>query len=75
MEGVVAGLERLADDLGTSVERFLGDTSRFSHGTTIGTNLVVERNGADVRLLATRGHGDALAMMRAMAVRPAPPRM
>jgi len=37
---------------------------RFGHGTTIGTNAVLERSGARVGLVATAGHADALAMMR-----------
>ena len=64
VDGVLDGLSRLAEAAGTSVEGLLTETTRLSHGTTIGTNLVVERKGANVRLLATRGHGDALAMMR-----------
>src|SRR3977135_3912032 len=42
----------------------LASTSRFSHGTTIGTNAVLERRGARVGPITTAGHGDALAMMR-----------
>ena len=64
VDGVMAGLERLAEEAGSSVDELLADADRLSHGTTIGTNLVVERNGARVGLLATRGHGDALIMMR-----------
>jgi N-methylhydantoinase A len=64
VEGVLNGLEILAAQGEMSVEEMLAQTERFSHGTTIGTNLVVERNGAKVGLLATKGHGDALMMMR-----------
>src|SRR5262249_55294968 len=34
------------------------------HGTTIGTNAVLERTGARVGVITTAGHGDALAIMR-----------
>lgn len=64
VEGVLNGLEILAAQARMSVDEMLARTERFSHGTTIGTNLVVERNGAKVGLLATKGHGDALMMMR-----------
>ena len=64
VDGVMNGLSRLAEEAGTSSADLLAETERFSHGTTIGTNLVVERKGAEVMLLATRGHGDALTMMR-----------
>ncbi|EFC83487.1 5-oxoprolinase (ATP-hydrolyzing) [Parafrankia sp. EUN1f] len=62
--GVMAGLEQLARGAGESLDSFVAAIDRFSHGTTIGTNLVVERNGARVGVVATRGHGDALSMMR-----------
>lgn len=64
VNGVLAGLEQLAEAAGTSLDDFVPEIERFSHGTTIGTNLVVERNGARVGVIATRGHGDALSMMR-----------
>lgn len=64
VEGVVNGIALLAEEAGVSPADLLGDTSRLSHGTTIGTNLVVEHKGANVGLIATAGHGDALAMMR-----------
>jgi N-methylhydantoinase A len=63
-EGVLRGIDLLAEQIGVEPAALLADTERFSHGTTIGTNLVVERNGARVGLLATAGHGDAILMMR-----------
>jgi N-methylhydantoinase A len=62
--GVVAGLSRLAETIGVDLPTLLGRTERLGHGTTIGTNAVLERRGARVGLVATAGHGDALAMMR-----------
>jgi N-methylhydantoinase A len=64
VQGVLNGLAQLAEAAALSVEELLAQTDQFSHGTTIGTNLVVERKGAKVGLLATKGHGDALLMMR-----------
>jgi N-methylhydantoinase A len=64
VEGVLNGLAQLAEATNQTVEQLLADTDQFSHGTTIGTNLVVERKGANVGLVATRGHGDAMLMMR-----------
>jgi N-methylhydantoinase A len=63
-DGVLEGIERLADAAGRPVEEFLAGAERLGHGTTIGTNLVAERKGARVGLLATAGHGDALLLMR-----------
>ena len=62
--GVLAGLSRLAETAGVNLPTLLERTERFGHGTTIGTNAVLERRGARVGLVATAGHGDALAMMR-----------
>jgi N-methylhydantoinase A len=64
VDGVLSGLAQLASETGTDTDGLLAASERLSHGTTIGTNLIVERNGARVGLLATAGHGDALAMMR-----------
>jgi N-methylhydantoinase A len=64
VDGVIDGCVQLANAAGCTLEALLGQAERFSHGTTIGTNLVVERKGARVGLIATRGHGDALFMMR-----------
>lgn len=61
--GMIAGLEELAVGMGRSLGELLADASRVSHGTTIGTNAIIERQGARVGLIATRGHGDALAIM------------
>jgi N-methylhydantoinase A len=64
VEGVISGLEQLAEAEGLSLKALLAQTEQFGHGTTIGTNLVVERLGARVGLVATQGHGDALLIMR-----------
>jgi N-methylhydantoinase A len=62
--GVLAGLSRLAGAAGIDLPVLLERIQRFGHGTTIGTNAVLQRRGARVGLVATAGHGDALAMMR-----------
>ena len=62
--GVVAGLSRLAETVGVDLLTLLGRIERLGHGTTIGTNAVLERRGARTGLVATAGHGEALAMMR-----------
>ncbi|MDX6395536.1 MAG: N-methylhydantoinase [Streptosporangiaceae bacterium] len=64
VSGVLAGLELLAGTVGVDLATLLERAERFGHGTTIGTNAVLERSGARVGLVATAGHGDALAMMR-----------
>ncbi len=63
-EGVLNALGELARGVGRESGELLGETTRLGHGTTIGTNLLVERRGAKVGLVTTAGHGDALTMMR-----------
>lgn len=53
-EGVAAALGRTA---GETVERFV-------HGTTVATNMLLERTGARVLLLATEGFTDLLFLAR-----------
>ena len=63
-DGVLEGLRELAASAGVPFHEMLEESSRFAHGTTISTNAVLERKGARVGLVTTRGHGDALDMMR-----------
>jgi N-methylhydantoinase A len=55
-EGILAGM----GELGVSP----GDLARFAHGTTVATNTVLERDGADVLLVTTEGFGDLLVIGR-----------
>jgi N-methylhydantoinase A len=64
VDGVLAGLELLAEAVGVGAGELCPAADRLGHGTTVGTNLIVERNGARVGLLASAGHGDALTVMR-----------
>ena len=63
-EGMFDVLAALADECGVTLSELIASTERFSLGTTVGTNLLVERKGARTGLLATAGHGDAILMMR-----------
>jgi N-methylhydantoinase A len=49
-----------------SAEHALGDTALFLHGTTVGLNALLERKGAVVGLLTTRGFRDVLAIRRSV---------
>ncbi|CAE6935919.1 Acetophenone carboxylase gamma subunit [Paraburkholderia domus] len=60
--GVLEGLERLAEQLGTSLHGMLGATQRIVHGMTVATNALLERKGARTALLTTDGHRDILEM-------------
>ena len=41
-----------------------GDIDLLLHGTTVATNMVIERKGADVGMITTRGFRDILHMAR-----------
>lgn len=59
-EGVVAGVLQVCAQAGVSP----GDIDILFHGTTVATNMVIERNGADVGMLTTRGFRDIMHMAR-----------
>lgn len=56
-------LERVAEENGKTVEEILKTVSRFTHGSTIATNTVIEDMGARVGMITTRGHRDVLRAM------------
>ncbi len=63
-EGMLAAMRLAADRLGLSFERFCRDVAVLTHGTTVGTNTLLQRKGARVGLITTRGHEDAIHIMR-----------
>jgi N-methylhydantoinase A len=60
--GVMDAVARLAEDMGQDVATLLSETGRIVHGTTVATNSLLERKGAKVGLLTTKGHRDVLEM-------------
>jgi len=62
--GVLAALENAAALLGQDVRRVLEAAERLAHGTTVGTNALIQRRGARVGLLMTRGFEDTLVLGR-----------
>ena len=59
-EGVVNGVLQVCDQAGVKPS----DIELLYHGTTVATNMVIERNGAEVGMLTTRGFRDILHMAR-----------
>ncbi len=59
-EGVLKGLEEIVTLSGTSIR----DVDYLIHGTTIGTNAIVEGKGAKVGLITTKGFEDVLEIRR-----------
>ncbi|MDP7392967.1 MAG: hydantoinase/oxoprolinase family protein [Alphaproteobacteria bacterium] len=60
--GVMVGLEMMATRVGLDIGSLLGQTERIVHGTTVATNALLERKGANLGLLTTEGHRDVLEM-------------
>ncbi|HID63008.1 MAG TPA: hydantoinase/oxoprolinase family protein, partial [Anaerolineae bacterium] len=59
-EGVIAGIERILKMVATSFDQ----VDYLVHGTTIGTNALIERKGARTGLLTTEGMRDILDIGR-----------
>ena len=64
-EGMLAALGVAADRLGISFEQFCRGIRVLTHGTTVGTNALIQRKGARVGIITTLGHEDAIHIMRA----------
>ncbi len=63
-EGMIAAMRAAAEQLGVPFERFCRDIAVLTHGTTVGTNALIQRKGARVGLITTLGHEDAIHIMR-----------
>ncbi len=61
---VLKALEVSAERLGQPVKEILKRTSLFVHGTTVGTNTILERKGANVGLITSFGFRDSLEIRR-----------
>lgn len=59
-DGLFSAVHLAADEYGLAPQELLGETEKFTYGTTITTNILVEKTGADVGLLTTKGFGDVL---------------
>ncbi|MBI1727463.1 MAG: hydantoinase/oxoprolinase family protein, partial [Candidatus Rokubacteria bacterium] len=62
--GMMAALEESALKLGVSLPVLARSIARLCHGTTVGTNAIIQHRGARVGLITTRGHNDVIHMMR-----------
>jgi N-methylhydantoinase A len=62
--GMLDALGAGAQALGLELGRFCRDIAFLSHGTTVGTNTIIQKRGAKVGLITTKGHEDAIHIMR-----------
>jgi N-methylhydantoinase A len=63
-DGMIDALGLVAERLGHSPDAFFRLIDSLSHGTTVGTNAIVQQRGAKVGLITTTGHNDVIHIMR-----------
>ena len=68
LEGLLANLRDAAAERGMELGVFLAQIERVAHGTTAATNAFIERRGARIALLTTRGFEDTIFMQRQMGM-------
>ena len=64
--GVLNAVGEVARQLELSLPELLERTAYFKHGTTVATNALINRNGAKVGFITTRGFEDTTLIMRAI---------
>jgi N-methylhydantoinase A len=62
--GMIDAMQVAAARLEFPFERFCSEIAVLTHGTTVGTNALIQRRGARVGLITTKGHEDAIHIMR-----------
>ena len=63
--GFFNSLEVAANKKGLTLGELLGESELVSHGTTVGTNAIIEGEGTQAALVTTRGAEDVIFIMRA----------
>jgi len=63
-QGFFNSLNAIAVELGIEKEELLEESDLVSHGTTVGTNAVIEGEESEAALVTTRGAEDTLSIMR-----------
>ena len=63
-QGMMDALQAGADALDLKLGEFCKQITFLSHGTTVGTNTIIQKKGAKVGLITTKGHEDAIHIMR-----------
>ena len=54
-EGLIAALDIVARKLGTPLDALCRELAVLAHGTTVGTNAIIQKGGAKVGLITTKG--------------------
>lgn len=64
--GVIDALAEVSGSLGMPLQSMLARAEAVKHGTTVGTNALINRDGAKVGFITTRGFEDTTLIMRAI---------
>jgi N-methylhydantoinase A len=59
-EAIKTGLRAISAELGRTLRELLEEVDVFVHGSTIATNMLIERNGPTIGLVTTEGFRDVL---------------
>jgi N-methylhydantoinase A len=62
--GMLNAMGLVAERLGLDFEEFCKRIKLLTHGTTVGTNTLIQRRGSKVGLITTKGHEDIIHIMR-----------
>jgi N-methylhydantoinase A len=62
--GARDALRNVAARIGVTDQEILAGCTRFAHGTTVGTNALIQRSGTPVALVTTRGFEDTVVISR-----------
>jgi N-methylhydantoinase A len=62
--GMIEAIAAAATQLGIGGDALYPQIALLSHGTTVGTNAIVQKRGVKVGLITTRGHNDVIHIMR-----------
>tara|TARA_Y100000588_G_scaffold136062_1_gene149644 strand:+ start:2143 stop:4254 length:2112 start_codon:yes stop_codon:yes gene_type:complete len=62
--GVQDALKAASGKLDLELDELCSEITMLSHGTTVGTNAIIQKRGAKVGLITTRGHNDVIHIMR-----------
>lgn len=63
-QGFFDSLDAIASELGITTNELLESSDLVSHGTTVGTNAVIEGEESETALVTTRGTEDTMFLMR-----------
>ena len=62
--GMIDAIAAAATRIGLGADALYPEIALLSHGTTVGTNAIVQKRGAKVGLITTKGHNDVIHIMR-----------